>query len=64
MEFETVKEALKELININQATKIITRKENGKSREITVKELQEINFETLVNVCDLLGMKELYLGEN
>lgn len=51
---ETVKESLKFLLEINDPqTKF---KESKRS-------LQDINYERLANIADLLGMSDLYLKE-
>lgn len=55
MEFDTVKEALEWLIEINSGK----LKVNGE--EATTKQLQECNLETLYGICDLLGLSDLYL---
>ena len=30
--------------------------------DIYIKDLQEMNYETIINLCDLLGMSDIYLG--
>lgn len=52
MEFETVKEALKFLVD-----EIRT---NGQLA--TVEDVKEMVFEATVSIADLLGMSEIYLG--
>ena len=51
---ETVKESLKFLLEINDPQKKF--KESKRS-------LQDINYERLANIADLLGMSDLYLKE-
>lgn len=55
MEFDTVKEALEWLIEVNSGK----LKVNGE--EATVEKLQEVNRETIYGICDLLGLSDLYL---
>lgn len=55
MEFDTVKEALEWLIEVNSGN----LKVNGK--EATIEKLQEVNRETIYGICDLLGLSDLYL---
>ena len=55
MEFDTVKEALEWLIEVNS----VKLKVNGE--ETTVEKLQEVNRETIYGICDLLGLSDLYL---
>ncbi|GET11639.1 hypothetical protein SN811_01390 [Ligilactobacillus agilis] len=55
MEFDTVKEALEWLIEINSGK----LKVNGE--EATIEKLQEVNRETIYGICDLLGLSDLYL---
>lgn len=71
MEFENVKEALKLLLLMND-TKLnpeenfeveVADEEKILKRKGTVTDLQEFNYEALVNLADILGMSELYLGE-
>lgn len=52
MNYENVKDALKELVALNTP---------GTTFEL--KDLQESNYELLANVCDLLGMSEIYLDD-
>ena len=33
-----------------------------KEHEVTARDLQEMNYETIINLCDLLGMSDIYLG--
>lgn len=55
MEFDTVKEALEWLIEVN------TGKLKVNGEEATVEKLQEVNRETIYGICDLLGLSDLYL---
>lgn len=68
VEYENVKDALKQLIRLNEPGttfgKVSTIVDNGiktDKREFTIKDLQESNYELLANVCDLLGMSDIYL---
>lgn len=40
----------------------MTKDEEGKEHEATIKDLQELNAEALYNLADLLGMSDLYLN--
>ncbi|AIM25790.1 hypothetical protein QQG09_08660 [Melissococcus plutonius] len=55
-EHDNVRDVLLELIELAEATKMIT---NGHST--TVEELQELFVERLCNLADLLGMSDVYL---
>ena len=68
MEDENVKDTLKQLVRLNEPGttfgKVSTIVDNGiktDKREFTIKDLQESNYELLANVCDLLGMSDIYL---
>lgn len=68
VEYRNVKDALKQLIRLNEPGttfgKVSTIVDNGiktDKREFTIKDLQESNYELLANVCDLLGMSDIYL---
>ena len=68
VEYENVKDALKQLVQLNEPGttfgKVSTIVDNGiktDKREFTIKDLQESNYELLANVCDLLGMSDIYL---
>lgn len=68
VEYENVKDALKQLVQLNGPGttfgKVSTIVDNGiktDKREFTIKDLQESNYELLANVCDLLGMSDIYL---
>ena len=68
VEYENVKDALKQLVQLNEPGttfgKVSTIVDNGiktDKREFTIKNLQESNYELLANVCDLLGMSDIYL---
>ena len=70
-EFENVRKALEELEAINnpqsespRTIESIGFDINPVSRPVTTKELQELNYEDIVNVCDLLGMSDIYLKDN
>ena len=71
MNYENVKDALKELITLNDPNttfgKVSTIIDSGVKtgeRKFELKDLQESNYELLANICDLLGMSEIYLGDN
>lgn len=68
MNYENVKDALKELVSLNNpgTTFVKVSTITGAkidTREFELKDLQESNYELLANVCDLLGMSEIYLDE-
>lgn len=58
MEFETVKECLEMLLDLNNAENEL--QVDGKLG--TINDLKDFNFELIVNMCDLLGLESLYLG--
>lgn len=65
-----IKDALKELVALNSPgttfSKVSTIADSGvKTGELKfeVKDLQESNYELLANVCDLLGMNNIYLDD-
>ena len=69
MNYENVKDALKELVTLNDPNttfdKFSTITDSGvkiNRRKFELKDLQESNYELLANVCDLLGMSDIYLG--
>ena len=69
MNYENVKDALKELVTLNDPNttfdKVSTITDSGvkiNRRKFELKDLQESNYELLDNVCDLLGMSDIYLG--
>lgn len=68
VEYENVKDALKELVTLNDPNttfdKVSTITDSGvkiNRRKFELKDLQESNYELLANVCDLLGMSDIYL---
>lgn len=68
MNYENVKDALKELVALNDPNttfdKVSTITDSGvkiNRRKFELKDLQESNYELLANVCDLLGMSDIYL---
>ena len=68
MNYENVKDALKELVTLNDPNttfdKVSTITDSGvkiNRRKFKLKDLQESNYELLANVCDLLGMSDIYL---
>lgn len=70
MNYENVKDALKELVVLNTPGttfgKVSTVIDSGlkiDERKFKLKDLQESNYELLANVCDLLGMSEIYLDD-
>lgn len=68
VEYENVKDALKQLVRLNDPNttfdKVSTITDSGvkiNRRKFELKDLQESNYELLANVCDLLGMSDIYL---
>lgn len=58
MEFETIKEYLEMLLDLNNTENEL--QVDGKLG--TINDLKDFNFELIVNMCDLLGLESLYLG--
>lgn len=64
-EFENVRDALKDSIEIADAKPWGDIKEGGTVRPVTIQDVQDLMQERLYNIADLLGMSDLYLeGEN
>ena len=70
MEFENVREALEYMYKMSRLDEITIqtyKKQNCTSlineRKATVKDMQEYMFEVAVSIADLLGLEEIYLGE-
>lgn len=70
MNYENVKDSLKELVILNDPNttfgKVSTIIDSGVKtgeRKFELKDLQESNYELLANICDLLGMSEIYLND-
>lgn len=57
MEFETVKDAIKFMLELSE--KGATMKTNGV--DSTINDYKELYREALYSVCDYLGMEDLYL---
>lgn len=71
IEHENVRDALKELIRLNEPgvtySKVSTITDGGDKtgeRKFAIRDLQDSNYELLANVCDLLGMSEVYLEDD
>lgn len=71
VEYENVKDALKQLVRLNEPGttfgKVSTIVDNGiktGERDFAIRNLQDSNYELLANVCDLLGMSEIYLEDD
>ncbi|MDT2436827.1 hypothetical protein P7D98_14930 [Enterococcus avium] len=58
VEYDNVREALADALEMCEASEI---KIDGK--DATVTDVQESIKERLINIADLLGVSELYLGE-
>jgi F0F1-type ATP synthase beta subunit len=63
IEFENVKDALKEAIEIVDVKGIKTKTGTGESHLATAEEIQSLLQERLYNIADLLGMSDLYLDD-
>lgn len=66
MEFENVREALKFLLEYNDATlnpNLKSRVNGGEWSPSTVNEAQMANYDALAQAADMLGMSDLYLNE-
>lgn len=66
MNYKNVKDALKELVALNSpgtTFRIIDSEVKTGERKFEVKDLQESNYALLANVCDLLGMSDIYLDD-
>ncbi|XXO40615.1 hypothetical protein ACSEXT_16085 [Lactiplantibacillus plantarum] len=66
MEFENVREALKFLLEYNDATlnpNLKSRVNDGEWSPSTVNEVQMANYDALAQAADMLGMSDLYLNE-
>lgn len=64
-EFENVRDALKDAIEIADAKSWGDIKVGGTVRPVTIQDVQDLMQERLYNIADLLGMSDLYLeGEN
>ena len=57
-EYSNVKEALEELININEG---LVHGQDGKPA--TARTIQELNLGIIYQICDLLGCDDLYVGK-
>lgn len=54
IEYETVKDALYALSEINNATEITTTTETGKTRPATVEDVQQLKMDIIYQLADLL----------
>lgn len=67
-DFENARQVLEELEAINNPQSQLPRTRetdiNGVTTErlVTAEELQELNYEDIISLCDLLGMSDIYLG--
>ena len=57
-EYSNVKEALKDLVAINEG---FVLDQNGKFA--SARSVQETNLEVIYQICDLLGCDDLYVGK-
>ena len=58
-EFDNVREALAQLILINESV-MHNITEDGVKRKAKIDDLRDINKQVLFNLADLLGMSDLY----
>lgn len=67
MEFENVRRALEYLLDVAQSTEMTMKTYDGtgliEERQTDVKDMQDIMFEVAISIADLLGLEEIYLGE-
>lgn len=60
MEFESLREALKFMFEINNKSSELTNQDN---QPASVDDMKELNTEALVSMADLVGMSDLYLDD-
>lgn len=60
MQFESVRETLEFLFDINSKSSAVT---NQDDQPASVDDMKELNMEALANVADLLDMSDLYLDD-
>ena len=60
MEFESLREALEFLLDINSQSSAVTNQDN---QPASVDDMKELNMEALVSMADLVGVSELYLDD-
>ena len=58
-EFENVREALEWLYSIGKSEGNVTMD----GRPATIPEFQDMYNDTIINICDLLGMSDIYLED-
>lgn len=58
---DSLREALKTLIEYNTSEWTTIRDGNGKEREARIEDLQDFNLEALYAMCDLLDMDDLIM---
>lgn len=58
-EADTIEEVLQELLEVTEATEIT---EDG--QQVSFESIQDLYKERVYNLCDLLGMENLYLGDS
>lgn len=69
-DFENVRQILEELEAFNNPQsdlpKTLESDRNGGivDRPVTARDLQEMNYDDICCLCDLLGMSDIYLGGN
>lgn len=64
-EYENVREALSDLLELNDSQRnhdLKVRLGDGEWHKCTAHDIQEFNYEILASMADLLGMSDLYLG--
>lgn len=57
--YSSVKEALKDLVDINEG---LVHDQNGKLA--SARSVQELNLGVIYQICDLLGCDDLYVGDS
>lgn len=63
MEFDNIKDVLKDAIEIAEGKEMKTKIGNGEYRNATADDVQELIKERLYNIADLLGMSDIYLDD-
>lgn len=63
MEFDNIKDVLKDAIEIAEGKEMKTKIGNGEYWNATADDVQELIKERLYNIADLLGMSDIYLDD-
>ena len=63
IEYETVEEALHALFEINEAKEKVKDVETGETRQATVEDIQQYNFDICYQLADLLKINPYVVEE-